>query len=628
MCGIVGRLNFNGAAVEAQDVKRMSDRIVHRGPDDEGLFLDGNFGLGFRRLAIIDLSERGHQPMSDESGDVWLVFNGEIYNFVALRRELEQDGVRFRSGTDSEVIIHLYKKYGVECLQHLRGMFAFAIWDKRDRTLFIARDRLGKKPLKFYRNANSFIFASELKAILANADVPKQIDWGAVDEYLSYQFVPHPKTGFVGIEKLEPAHYLLVRENGEVKKERYWDIDLSQKENRPVQEWKSVVEASLKESVCLRLLSDVPLGAHLSGGVDSSLVVAMMAQQSSTPVKTFTIGFGEKTHNELPQARLVAERYGTDHHEFVVEPNAIELMPKIAAHYEEPFADSSALPTWLLCEMTRQHVTVAINGDGGDENFAGYARYKAMRRYEQLRAMDWIMNPMKGLGARLARSVYTLTGAKRWRYLSSLLEFDDRDPAIAYVQLFGFFRDDEKAQLYTPERRVHVTTSRGCTITQSLFDQASSLNEVERLMSADIHSYLPDDLLVKTDLASMAHALEVRSPLLDHVFVETVARMPPSFKLDGRTSKVLLKEIARDYIPSEIIDKPKRGFAIPCEQWLRTRLKGYVQEQLLDPTFLGYGFDRSFIERLLGRHERGEDVSRKLWSLLMLRLWLRGWFEG
>lgn len=628
MCGIVGRLNFNGAPVDRQAIKRMSDRLVHRGPDDEGLFVDGNLGLGFRRLAIIDLSERGHQPMSDESGDVWLVFNGEIYNFIPLRQELERDGVRFCSGTDSEVIVHLYKKYGVECLRRLRGMFAFAIWDKRNRTLFIARDRLGKKPLKFYRDANGFFFASELKAILANTEVPKQIDWGAVDEYLSFQFVPHPKTGFVGIEKLEPAHYLLVKENGEVKKERYWDIDFSHKEDRTKEEWKSVVEETLKESVRLRLMSDVPLGAHLSGGIDSSLVVALMAGEMSAPVKTFSIGFAQSSYNELPQARLVAQRYGTDHHEFVVDPKTVELLPEIARHYEEPFADSSALPAWLLCETTRSHVTVALNGDGGDESFAGYARYKAMRRYEQLRAWDVVVNPMRGVGTRFANSAYALTGAKRWRYFSSVLDFYAHDRAQAYGQSFGFFRDDEKAQLYTPERRAHVATSRGHAVTRSLFEQASSLDKVERLMFTDIHSYLPDDLLVKTDMASMAHALEVRSPLLDYVFMETVARIPSSLKLAGRTSKALLKEIAREYVPAEIIDKPKRGFAIPGEHWLRTSLKGYVREQLLDPKFLQYGFDRSFIEWLLGRQERGEDVSRKLWSLLMLRLWLRGWFEG
>lgn len=627
MCGIVGRLNFNGAPVDPQAVKRMSDRLVHRGPDDEGLFVDGNLGFGFRRLAIIDLSERGHQPMSDESGDVWLVFNGEIYNFVPLRQELERDGVRFQSGTDSEVIIHLYKKYGVECLGRLRGMFAFAIWDKRNRTLFIARDRLGKKPLKFYRDAEHFFFASELKAILANTEVPKQIDWGAVDEYLSYQFVPHPKTGFVGIEKLEPAHYLLVKENGEVKKQRYWQLDFSKKEERTKEEWKSVIEGTLKESVRLRLMSDVPLGAHLSGGIDSSLIVALMAGEMSAPVKTFSIGFAESSHNELPQARLVAQRYGTDHHECVVEPHAIDLLPKIACHFEEPFADSSALPTWLLCEMTEQYVTVALNGDGGDENFAGYARYKAMQRYEVLRAFDSVVNPMKDAGSLLARGAFALTGMKQWRYPSSILDFYAHDRAQAYMQSFGFFRELEKARLYTRERNEHVNSSRGYDVMQSLFAQAASLEHVEQLMFADIHSYLPDDLLAKTDIASMAHALEVRSPLLDHVLTETIARMPSSFKLAGRTSKVLLKEIARDYIPAEIIDKPKRGFAIPCAQWLRTSLKEYVRDQLLDPAFLQYGFERQFIKRLLNNHERGADVSRKLWSLLMLRLWLKGWFE-
>lgn len=628
MCGIVGQLHFNGAPVDARSIKRMSDRLVHRGPDDEGQFIDGNLGLGFRRLSIIDLSSRGHQPMSDETGDVWLVFNGEIYNFLSLRKELEKDGVRFRSNTDSEVIIYLYKKYGVNCLRHLRGMFAFAIWDKRSRTLFVARDRLGKKPLKFYRDANRFIFASELKAILVNPEVPKEVDWSAVDEYLSYQFVPHPKTGFVGIEKLEPAHYLIVKESGEIKKERYWQLDFSKKEQRSKEEWKSILKESLRESVRLRLTSDVPLGAHLSGGIDSSLVVAFMAQEMSQPVKTFSIGFPEISHNELPQARLVAQRYGTDHQEFVVEPRTIELLPKIAYHYEEPFADSSALPTWMLCEMTRQHVTVTLNGDGGDENFAGYARYKAMQRYEALRAWDVVVRLIKAPLSSLASRTFALTGQKKFQYLSSVFDFYAKDPAQAYVQLWGFFREDEKAALYAPLLRDQIQNSRGVSIMRSLFDRASTVDDVERLMFADIHSYLPDDLLVKTDIASMAHSLEIRSPLLDHVFMEQVARMPSSFKLAGRTSKALLKEIARDFIPQEIIDKPKRGFSIPCEQWLRTSLHGYVREQLFDPTFLGYGFERPAIERLLDQHERGINTSLRLWSLLMLRLWLREWFEG
>lgn len=623
MCGIVGRLNFSDDPVDPHTIKHMSDRLVHRGPDDEGQMIDGNIGLGFRRLAIIDLSVRGHQPMSDETGEVWLVFNGEIYNFFSLRKDLERDGVRFQSGTDSEVIIHLYKKFSVECLQYLRGMFAFAIWDKRSRTLFVARDRLGKKPLKFYRDAHRFIFASELKAIFVNREVPKEVDWSAVDEYLSYQFVPHPKTGFFGIEKLEPAHYLLVKENGEMIKKRYWQLDFSKNEQRSREEWKSLITEAMRESVRLRLMSDVPLGAHLSGGIDSSLVVALMAQEMSAPVKTFSIGFEESSHNELPEARLVVQRYGTDHHEFIVKPELVELLPKIAYQYEEPFGDPSALPTWVLCQMTRQHVTVALNGDGGDENFAGYARYRAMQHYEKLRALNVIIDPFHGSLSRIASRVYALTRKRQFRYLSSVLDFYAKDRAQAYIQSWGFFREDEKIALYAAELSEKVETSRGYSITQALFDQASFLDNIERLMFADIHSYLPDDLLVKTDIVSMAHSLEVRSPLLDHIFMEQVAHMPSSFKLAGRTSKFLLKEIARNFIPQEIIDKSKRGFSIPCEQWLRTTLRGYIRDQLLDSRFLEYGFERLAIERLLTQHERGMNVSLKLWSLLMLRLWLR-----
>ncbi|MBI4437483.1 asparagine synthase (glutamine-hydrolyzing) [Candidatus Uhrbacteria bacterium] len=627
MCGIVGRLNFNTEPVQAQTLKAMSDRLAHRGPDDAGMFVDGNVGLGFRRLAIIDLSVRGHQPMSDEAREVHLVFNGEIYNFRSLRAELEADGVRFLSETDSEVIIHLYKKYGVGCLERLRGMFAFAIWDARARELFIARDRLGKKPLKFYLDAHRFIFASELKALFVNPEIPKEIDWAAVDEYLSYQFVPHPKTGFLGIEKLEPAHYLIVKENGEVRKKRYWQLDFSKKEQHTPQEWKEKITESLKESVRLRMVSDVPLGAHLSGGVDSSLVVALMAQASSRPVKTFSIGFREDSHNELPQARLVAERYGTDHHEFVVESDAVDLLPKIARHFEEPFADSSALPTWILCELTRQHVTVALNGDGGDENFAGYARYKAMQRYETLRRFGAVVGPASGPLASVLRHASRLTKQKRLEYLATILSAYTGVRGRFYLHSFGFFREDEKEALYTPEARQRVLASRASSVMQRLFEESSGLSPTEQMLFVDFESYLPDDLLVKTDMASMAHALEVRSPLLDQVFVSQVASMPVAMKLAGRESKILLKEIAKALVPLEILEKPKRGFNVPCDIWLRTTLKTFVREHILAPSFLRFGFSRSAIEDLLTRHERGEDVSRKLWSLLMLRLWLQEWFE-
>ncbi len=628
MCGIVGRLNFRQEAnVTVEQMRAMADRIAHRGPDDQGVFVDRNLGLGFRRLSIIDLSVQGHQPMSDEGGEVWLVFNGEIYNFLALRKELEADGVEFRSGTDSEVIIYLYKKYGVDCLAYLRGMFAFAIWDTRSRELFVARDRLGKKPFKFYRDRSSFIFASELKAILANPEVPKEVDWGAVDEYLSYQFVPHPKTGFLGIEKLEPAHYLIVKENGEIKKERYWQLDFSKKEERTKKEWKEVVTQSLKESVQMRLMSDVPLGAHLSGGIDSSVVVALMAQEMREPVKTFSIGFSEDSHNELPAARLVAERYGTDHHEFVVEPKATELLPKIAYHFEEPFGDSSALPTWMLCELTRRHVTVALNGDGGDENFAGYARYKAMRRYEVLRAFDVVIGPLRGSLASISQQVFRFTNQKRFRYLASIFSSYARDRSQYYLQSFGFFREDEKLALYTSELRHRVSSSRKGSIIKQLFEETFDLDSVEQMLYTDIHSYLPDDLLVKTDMASMAHALEVRSPLLDHVFMELVAGIPSSLKLSDHQSKYLLKEIVKDLVPLEIIQKPKRGFSLPTAYWLRTFLHDFARKQLLDPIFLRYGFDEKVIARLFDHHQKGEDVSFKLWSLLMLRLWLREWFE-
>jgi asparagine synthase (glutamine-hydrolysing) len=385
MCGIFGKLFFEKTKIEKKDYKDCLDAISHRGPNDEGFYVDENIILGSRRLAIIDLSEAGHMPMTNEDGRFWIVFNGEIYNFLDLRKELEKRH-KFKSKTDTEVILHLYEEKGIDCLRYLRGMFAFAVWDKKEKILFLARDRLGKKPLKYYFNDKFFIFASELKAILKDKEVPREIDWGAIDEYLTYQYVPHPKTGFKGIFKLEPAHYLLITLDGKIKKERYWDLDFTQKLNLSENEWIGAIEEKLKESVKIRLISDVPLGAHLSGGIDSSMVVAMMAQEMKEPVKTFSIGFKEKTYDETKYARLVAKRYGTDHHELIIEPNAIEILPKLVYHYEEPYADSSALPTWYLCQMTKNYITVALNGDGGDENFAGYtSRYVAWKLYWRLR---------------------------------------------------------------------------------------------------------------------------------------------------------------------------------------------------------------------------------------------------
>ncbi len=385
MCGIAGKLNFKNQPVEKTDILAMMNEIKHRGPDDEGIYLNNNIGLGHRRLSIIDLSSNGQQPMPDESKRFWITYNGEVYNFLELKKELLRDGVRFKSNTDTEVIIYLYKKYGAECLKLLRGMFAFAIWDNEKKELFLARDRIGKKPLKYYLSNNVLIFSSELKAILKNKEVKKEIDWQAIDKFLTYKYVPAPRTGFKNIHKLPPAHCMTIKANGEKIIKQYWDLNFEKKLDLSEKDWLKNITNKLKESVQARLISDVPLGVHLSGGIDSSLIVALMAEIQNKPIKTFSIGFKEKKYNELNYARLVAKKYKTNHQEFIIDPKAAEILPELAYSYEEPYADASLLPSYYLSKITKEHVTVALNGDGGDEVFAGYDRYQAAQLYFKLK---------------------------------------------------------------------------------------------------------------------------------------------------------------------------------------------------------------------------------------------------
>lgn len=633
MCGIVGKLSFDlDKPIDESLVRRMADKVRHRGPDGEGVYLspDRRSGLGFRRLSIIDLSDRGSQPMTNEDGSLWIVFNGEIYNFQELRKDLEKRGHPFRSNTDTECILHLYEEKGAECLHDLRGMFAFAIWDERKQELFLARDRLGKKPLKYYHDGAQFVFASELKALFEVPGVPKEIDHEAIDEYLTYQYVPHPKTGFKNIWKLEPGHYLVVKADGSIIKKRYWNLDFTKKLTLSEHEWEERILAKLRESVRMRLTSDVPLGAHLSGGIDSSLVVALMAEEMKESVKTFSIGFGESDYNELPYARLVAERYKTDHHEFMIKPDAIEMLAKLAYQYEEPYADSSALPTWYLSQLTKRQVTVALNGDGGDENFAGYTRYNAMQFFELLRFV-----PAKRLLAETNRLAYAVTKQKifqkGYRFLSSYAT----SPVDFYLRIIDYFSQEEKNFIYTREFKEATKNSRWCSFINSLSlfpsldgrgrGEGGGLHWLDQLLAIDINSYLPDDLLVKVDIASMAHGLEVRSPFLDHEFMELAAQMPSRLKMCWGAKKYLLKKIARQYLPSECVDRPKQGFGVPLEHWFRGDLLPYLREQLLDQKFLAHGFfTREGIERLIDDHaSHRQNYANHLWALLVLREWLK-----
>lgn len=626
MCGFVGEFKFNGQNVDENTLNKMRDCLQHRGPNDSGAFCQGSIGLGFRRLSILDLSPAGHQPMSNEDGTVWIVFNGEIYNFQELRLELEKKGHKFKSNTDTETIIHLYEEEGEQCLQKLRGMFAFAIWDSRRQQLFIARDRIGKKPLKYYIDNDGIVFASELKAILKHPRVSKEPDPLAIHHYLTLQYVPAPLTGFKNIRKLKPAHYLLIKKN-HIEERKYWDLNFNLKKQKSEEEWKCDILKSFEESVKLRLISDVPLGAFLSGGIDSSAVVGMMAKHSAKPVKTFSIGFNEATHNELPYARMIAKQFGTDHTEFIVEPKAVDILPKIAYHYEEPYADSSALPTYYLSEMTRRYVTVALNGDGGDENFAGYERYPIFLFADQMRRIVPfpIRRGLKSIAGIVQRVHPTTLTDRGLRFLSSL----ENDPARRYLEYMQYFSDESKSAIYHPEFLSQTQKQRTTDLMAEKFNESGTKDALDQLLYADIMSYLPDDLLVKVDIASMAVSLEARSPLLDHIFMELAASIPASFKVCGNQKKLIFRNALRGFIPDQILDRRKMGFGVPIEHWFRGSLNGYIREHLLDGRFARRNIvKQQFVSELVEKHTKGKiNYANQLWALLMLELWFEEFFD-
>lgn len=626
MCGIVGKWNFQTKrAVDHNLIQEMARRIVHRGPDDEGVFIRDEIGLGFRRLSIIDLSPAGHQPMSNEDGTIWMVFNGEIYNYQNLRSELESQGHRFKSHSDSETVIHLYEEYGDDCVQHLRGMFAFAIWDSRNQRLLLARDRIGKKPLKYYLGSQGISFASELKALFADPDVPWEIDYQAIDKYLTYQYVPHPQTGFLGIQKLPPGHTLTI-DKGQVEVKRYWELDYTKKLVKTEGEWCEAIRENLNESVKLRLMSDVPLGAFLSGGVDSSAVVAFMAKNSASPVKTFSIGFREQTHNELPYARAIANMYGTKHTEFLVEPKALEILPKLIYHYEEPYADSSAIPTYYVAQQTRQHVTVALNGDGGDENFAGYPWYPVHQFAQRYSMIPSALQTIISGGARLLWKIKPSTfTARAWRFARGVGE----RPAQRYLRYLAYFHPDELKLMFTPEHRERYNQGATEAFFGQYFSQSNKFCPIDQALAVDIATYLPDDLLAKVDIATMAVSLEGRSPFLDHKFMEFTATIPANFKLRGNEKKYILKRALEGLVPHENLYRKKMGFSIPLVHWFKGELKPYFEEVVLaSDSFIRTIFIESTIRKLLNEHVRGRvDNSNRLWALLTLELWHKEFFK-
>lgn len=619
MCGIAGIVSLKDGASN-RPLQLMIDAQAHRGPDDQGGWSDEICALGHRRLAIIDLTEAGRQPMSNENGSVWITFNGEIYNFQELRRQLEGLGHHFRTRTDTEVIIRSYEQWGVDCLKRLRGMYAFGIWDRSKQTLFLARDRVGKKPLFYTQSGGRFLFASELQGILADQQVTREVCTSAIDAYLTYGYVPAPQTAFRQVFKLPPAHYLTLNAaSGEIKVERYWSLNYLPKQRIDEAQACEALREKLTAAVRLRMISDVPLGAFLSGGIDSSIVVGLMAKLSDRPVKTFSIGFKEAAYNELDHARRIAQLWGTDHHEFVVEPDALNILSRLVRHYGEPYADSSALPTFYVSQMTRQHVTVALNGDGGDESFAGYERYLGNYMAERLQAVPGIALAAKALSRVIPDSI---NPKSRVRQAHRFLSVASQPMTQRYAHWLTYFPDSMKADLYTAEFVAELNGARDGWL-KSLIEDLPRLDPIDAGMAVDIASYLPYDLLVKVDITSMANSLEARSPFLDHEVMEFAAQLPVEIKFRSKQLKYLLKKAFDDLLPAENVNRRKMGFGVPVGQWFRGPLRELLCDLLLSNGSLNRGyFQKVEVTRLINDHLEGRaDRSFHLWSLLMLELW-------
>jgi asparagine synthase (glutamine-hydrolysing) len=622
MCGIAGIARRDpDARIDPEILTRMSRAIRHRGPDDEGRWFGAGVALAHRRLSIIDLSPAGHQPMCNEDETVWLVFNGEIYNFQELRDELATRGHRFRSQTDSEVILHLYEELGERCVERLEGMFAFGLWDVRERRLLLARDRLGKKPLKYVELADGIAFSSELKSLLAAGLTDREPDDADVDRFLAFGYVPAPGTGFARIAKLPAAHRLVWDARG-TRVERWWSLDYRAKRTMSAADWRAEVRSTVRGAVVRRLVSDVPVGAFLSGGIDSTIVVACMAEASSRPIETFSIGFELQQFNELPFARRTAEKFATNHHEFVVRADDASLLPTLARLYEEPYADSSALPSWLLARETRRHVTVALNGDGGDEGFVGYERY---RTFVEVRRK---LAPLRSSALRAA-----LRSGARWaalpprvrRYLEVAAGLASPSVGDAYFWSVRSLTPSERRALYGPRMRALAERARVDTLAAWADDPKAGEDVLDRISCVDAMTYLPDDLLVKMDLATMAHALEARSPLLDHRVLELAAAIPAEIRAPRADLKRLLKDAFADVFPPGHLERPKSGFAIPLQDWFRGPWRELVHDTLLarDARVLRW-FERAPLEQLVRNHESREiDLGFQLWTLLMLELWMR-----
>jgi asparagine synthase (glutamine-hydrolysing) len=617
MCGIAGIVSFEGRPVDLDELRRMCAVMVHRGPDDEGFYLSPEAGLGMRRLSIIDL-KTGHQPVRNEDGSIWVVFNGELYNFRDLRRELEQRGHVFSTMTDTEAIAHLYEEYGTRCVEKMRGMFAFAVWDARRHQLLVGRDRLGIKPLYYAHVGGRLLFASEVKALLQLPEVERRLSWSAVSHLFTFLSTPRSDSIVADVRKLEPGHILVAAPGAGFRIERYWDIAFQPEYGRSETYFVERLRDLLEESVSLHLASDVPLGAFLSGGIDSSAVVATMARLTDRPVKTFSIGFREPDFTELEHARLVARQFHTEHHELTLEPDVLDVIEDIAWHLDEPFGDSSALPTYMVSKLASDHVTVVLSGDGGDELFAGYDKYVVEAR-ERRYALP--APARRALGAIAGIIPEGTRGRNFLRHLA--LGGADR-----YLDASTLFRRDQMQKLFRTEAfELLASYDPWWEATRDLAKGGGGW--LAALQYLDLKGYLPLDILTKVDRMSMAHSVEARVPLLDHKLVEFAATIPSELQLRDGTTKYLFKRAMRGILPAQIIGRPKHGFGVPLGRWFRGQLASFVRDLLLSETSRRRGiFNPAYIEQLLERNERGRELDFPLWTLISFELWCRIFLDG
>ena len=634
MCGIYGIIDLDDRARPKRELMRAMGRVLsHRGPDDEGEYYAENIALGMRRLSIIDVGG-GHQPIANEDESVWVVCNGEIYNFKSLREDLETKGHIFRCNSDTEVIVHLYEEKGVDLFRHLRGMFALALWDKARDRLIIARDRLGKKPLYIRQEPGRLLFASEIKSILQDRDIPRRVRLEALEEYLALGYVPAPNTLFEGIHKVFPGHYLLI-EKGQVLNREYWDVDFDRQENNSEQEWVEIVREKLMESVRVRLVSDVPLGAFLSGGIDSSAIVAAMAQQTGQPVKTYSIGFEGKDsfYNELPYARVVADAFNTDHHEIIVRPEVSELLPKLIWFMDEPIADSAFITTYLVSKLAAESVKVILSGVGGDELFGGYRRYLSDRLMPYYNVLPPLVRK-KWLPAILGR--IPQDRHSKWENYCRLADAFIRSADLpsaqrytSYVTLFS--REARNALLKVQSEAMTINRENGGAGTLShYFDQCRHSDSLNQIIYVDLKTSLPDDLLLLTDKMSMAASIECRAPFVDHELVELTSRIPANLKVRGLSMKHLLKKAVAPWLPKEILQRKKRGFGAPMGAWLRHDLSNLVRDTLSEAQVKKRGLlDWRVIENTIIRHNaHRSDETDNLLALVNLELWCQIFLDG